>query len=80
MMVNRIGKFHKVSFERFAEDWQDTFGEAGEEALRRIYDEIKLPARATSGSAGYDFYTPVSFTLKPGESIKMPTGVRVEME
>lgn len=48
MMMNRIGKFHKVSFERFAEDWQDTFGETAKEELERIYGEIKLPARATS--------------------------------
>ena len=80
MMMNRIGKFHKVSFGRFAQDWQDTFGETAGEDLNRIYEEIKLPARATSGSAGYDFYTPAGFTLKPGESVKMPTGVRVEME
>ena len=80
MMMNRIGKFHKVSFGRFAQDWQDTFGETAGEDLNRIYEEIKLPARATSGSAGYDFYTPAGFTLKPGESVKMPTGVRAEME
>ena len=80
MMMNRIGKFHKVSFGRFAQDWQDTFGETAGEDLNRIYEEIKLPARATSGSAGYDFYTPAGFTLKPGESGKMPTGVRAEME
>ena len=40
---------------------------------------IKLPKRATRGSAGYDFFAPVSFTLAPGEMVKIPTGVRVEM-
>ena len=38
-----------------------------------------MPKRATKGSAGYDFYTPVSFQLKPGETIKIPTGIRCEM-
>lgn len=78
--MNRIGKFHKVSFEQFQGDWQDTFGNTSIEELERIYGQIRLPARATAGSAGYDFYAPVGFTLKPGESVKMPTGVRVEME
>ena len=37
-------------------------------------------ARATSGSAGYDFCTPVGFSLAPGETIKIPTGIRVKIE
>ena len=36
--------------------------------------------RATSGSAGYDFFAPVSLTIAPGETVKIPTGIRVEME
>ena len=38
-----------------------------------------LPRRATSGSAGYDFYIPFSIILRPGEAVKIPTGIRVEM-
>ena len=30
-MISRIAKFHKVSFEQFKGDWEDTFGS------RRIY-------------------------------------------
>ena len=48
--------------------------------MQKIYDNIKLPKRATAGSAGYDFYAPVSITLEPGKTIKIPTGIRVEME
>ena len=44
------------------------------------YDEIKLPRRATAGSAGYDFYSPLDFSLAPGESIKIPTGVRARID
>ena len=77
--MERIAKFEKVSRNRFVADWLDTFG--GEEALaEKIYEEIKLPKRATKGSAGYDFYTPFAFTLKPGETIKIPTGIRAKME
>ena len=78
--MKRIAKFHKVSFEQFAKDWKDTFGEVQEEEVQKIYGDIRLPQRATSGSAGYDFFSPVDFTLQPGETVKIPTGIRVEME
>ena len=77
--MKRVGRSHKVSKKRFLEDWKETFGESTEEASR-IYETIKLPRRATSGSAGYDFFSPVDFTLQPGETVKIPTGIRVEME
>jgi dUTP pyrophosphatase len=41
---------------------------------------IILPRRATFGSAGYDFYAPFGFTLEPGEDIKFPTGIRIELD
>ncbi|POP33024.1 deoxyuridine 5'-triphosphate nucleotidohydrolase [Lactonifactor longoviformis] len=79
--MKKIAKFHKVSWERFLKDWKDTFGESDrEEEIQKIYSGISLPKRATRGSAGYDFYTPVSVTVKPGETVKIPTGIRAEME
>lgn len=78
--MKRIGQFEKVSFSRFCRDWQDTFGAAGEEELKAIYQAIPLPRRATAGSAGYDFFAPVSFVIAPGETVKIPTGIRVRME
>ena len=53
---------------------------AAEEKLQEIYEEIRLPKRATAGSAGYDFYTPVPLTVRPGETVKIPTGIRVKMD
>ena len=78
--MKRIAKFHKVSAERFMADWKDTFPETAEETVADIYNKIKLPVRATAGSAGYDFFSPVDITLNPGETVKIPTGIRVEME
>ena len=78
--MKRIAKFQKVSYEQFTEGWIDTFGATNAEEIKTIYDHIKLPKRATSGSAGYDFYAPVTLTMKPGETVKVPTGIRVEME
>lgn len=79
-MAKRIAKFHKVSYEQFKEGYVDVFGNTDEAEIQKIYEEIKLPKRATKGSAGYDFYVPVSIILKPGETIKVPTGIRAEME
>lgn len=76
----KIAKFEKVSFEQFKKDYIDCFNEEDEAKIKEIYDLIKLPKRATKGSAGYDFYSPVSFTLKPCEIIKIPTGIRVKIE
>ena len=77
--MKRIAKFHKVSYEQFEGDWKDTFGPIETEEIKRIYEGIRLPARATAGSAGYDFYTPVAVTIRPGEIVKIPTGIRAEM-
>lgn len=77
--MQRIAKFEKVSFSQFEKDWRDGNPQTSEEELRQIYEEIRLPRRATSGSAGYDFFAPQSFTLNPGESTKIVTGIRVRI-
>lgn len=74
--MQKVAKFYKVSFEQFAVSWQDTFGQSAD---RGLYDALKLPVRATAGSAGYDFFSPVTFSLAPGETIKIPTGIRAEI-
>lgn len=74
--MERIAKFEKVSLYQFIGDWISTFTNRGDHIITEIYNDIKLPKRATSGSAGYDFYSPIDFTLNPGETIKIPTGIR----
>ena len=78
--MKRIARFEKVSFEQFVEGWGDTLGITDHDKIRALYDGIRLPRRATAGSAGYDFFAPADITLRPGETIKIPTGVRVWME
>lgn len=78
--MKRIAKFHKVSEERFREDFMDSIPGFTNTEIHQLYEEIKLPVRATKGSAGYDFVSPLTFNLRPGETIKIPTGIRVEME
>lgn len=94
--MNVVAKFEKISFEQFKKDMIDDFSEdkklenlvnydsaeilLSEVNLRKIYDEIKLPKRATKGSAGYDFYSPLAFKLSSGQGFKMPTGIRCKIE
>jgi len=78
--MQRIARFHKVSFEQFEEGWKDTFGDVPEKDIKDVYENLQLPRRATAGSAGYDFFSPLTFQLNPGETIKIPTGIRVEIE
>lgn len=83
--MNTVAKFEKVSFEQFKKDWLDTFYDINdssigvdkiENKIRNIYDNIKLPKRSTSGSAGYDVFSPIDFEMYHNESIKIPTGIR----
>ncbi len=67
--MKRIARFEKVSEKEYAKS-----------APAELYDKIVLPRRATSGSAGYDFFATEAFTLKASETIKIPTGIRVKIE
>ncbi len=78
--MQRIAEFEKVSLEEFSKGYKDVCPGASEEETAAVYQAISLPKRATAGSAGYDFYAPYSFCLKPGEVTKIPTGIRARME
>lgn len=85
--MNRVGEFEKVSFEQFYEAMKAEFYEGyygGEvqfkDYVRSIHDILQLPSRATSGSAGYDFKAPFSFSLRAGDAIKIPTGIRAKID
>lgn len=77
--MHTVAKFLKISKEQFIIDFKKNFNNYDKSQIENIYESIKLPKRATIGSAGYDFYTPVSFTLKPQETINIPTGIRVNI-
>ncbi len=78
--MERVAKFYKVSFQQYKEAYIDTYGEASDETIKKVYDEIKLPVRATMGSAGYDFFAPMDFSLQPSETAKIPTGIRAQIK
>ncbi len=67
--MKRIAQFEKVSLQEFSKSSEI-----------KLYADISLPKRATSGSAGYDFFAPDTFTINPKETIKIATGIRVKIE
>lgn len=68
--MEKIAKFEFVTYEEYAKALPD----------KAVYEQLKLPKRATAASAGYDFYAPYDFSLQPGETIKIPTGIRCKMQ
>ena len=78
--MRRIAQFFKVSENNFIEAVKEDFPQYSDDEIREMYDNLKLPQRATKGSAGYDFYAPFTFSLSPGETIKIPTGIRARMD
>lgn len=69
-----IAAFEKVSEEQFLNDLKELLG-----LQEDCYEQIRMPKRATKGSAGYDFYCPVDLTIKAHERIRIPTGIRCQM-
>lgn len=71
-----MNKFEKVSYNQFLTDTKVR----NNLYAKDDYDNIKLPVRATVGSAGYDFFAPYDFALEAGQSIKIPSGIRVQLD
>ena len=69
--MKRIAKFEKISFKQFLTDWQSEHPDDSEDRIQEIYDSIRLPRRATAGSAGYDFFAPAGFSLEPGQCTRI---------
>ncbi len=77
--MKSVAKFEKVSFEQFLKDWQKNIG-SNEAEIKKIYDSISLPKRATKQSAGYDFYAPIDITMNPNEVLLIPSGIRAKID
>lgn len=78
--MRRIAQFFKVSLPQFAEAMEQEFPQYTAGDIKELYEALLLPARATGGSAGYDFFAPFSFSLPPGAGIKIPTGIRARID
>ena len=74
-MTQVVGKFEKISLDQWHKDYGDDSSGWGDQLLI----DIPMPVRSSVGSAGYDIHSPFAFTLKPGEDIKVPTGLKCKM-
>jgi dUTP pyrophosphatase len=63
--------FEKISLNQFLKD--TNLGE-------KNYDEIVMPVRKTSKSAGYDISILDDVRLEPGETKLVPTGLKLKMK
>ncbi len=75
--MQKVGKFEKVSKDRFITDMKEYLYTL--EEVERAYSLVSIPKRATKFSAGYDLVTPIDIKLRPGERIRIPTGIKVKM-
>ncbi len=91
--MDKISRFEKVSPEQFKKDWINCFSACPDKEIESIYNSIRLPKRATVGSAGYDFYSPIDMTLYYSNTvdcektyglssgtITVPTGIRCNIK
>ena len=62
--------FEKVSFSEFSKTTRLSLED---------YNNYNLPKRSTKHSAGYDFEVLKDFKIKPGEILKIPTGIKANM-
>lgn len=81
MTTDNIAMFQKVSFEEYKKARINMFAAentCNDEELFEEWKNIKLPQRATIGSAGYDFSIPMEIDLSE-ESKWIPTGIRAKI-
>lgn len=72
---NIAGCFEKISEASAVKQIADIDAES----VKTMRNDLKLPARATAGSAGYDFYAPIDLELRPGMTLKVPTLIKCRM-
>jgi dUTP pyrophosphatase len=78
----KMNKFEKISERQFFIDFAEYLDDECLDVRdgKAIYNMIKPPKRATTGSAGYDIFAPYNITIPPKGTVKVPTGIRVILD
>ena len=80
-MKKKIAKFEKISEWQMFKDVDKLKGCAPNlNDIKDLHDGLKLPQRATKGSAGYDFYLPHDIIIPPKSSLVIPTFIRCKIK
>ena len=73
--------FEKVSFEQFRKDSLEYNRNLTDQEIKDAYEKVKLPKRATTGNAGYDFYLPYGVNISGRDySGSIPLGIKCLMD
>lgn len=73
--MKRIAKFEKVSLEMFQKDTGKESSDA-----KACLENLKLPKRATAGSAGYDLFAWEDIAIPAHSTVEVRSGVRAKIE
>ena len=74
--MEKVAKFEKISYEQ----WHKDFGDNDQHSFDAVLDEIEMPTRSSSNSAGYDFHAPYAIDLYPHEEHKFATGLKCKIK
>lgn len=77
--MKRIAQFQKVAPSIFIEYFSNSFPAGSPEEAEEAFRNVRIPQRATAGSAGYDFFLPFAVELPAGKSLSIPTGIRAKI-
>jgi len=78
-------KFEKVSFAEYRKEFEGYYDREIDD-IQKEWEDIKLPKRATKGSAGHDFFSPFPFRLSTEpdsfypKTITIPTGIKARLD
>ena len=77
-----MNKFERISENQFFKDFAEYLEDECLDTKDSLaaYRSLKLPKRATTGSAGYDIYAPYDIIIPPEQTVKIPTGIRVLLD
>lgn len=72
-------KFIKLNHTEAYEQLANSIGlEQRREDIFESLNGLKTPCRATEFSAGYDFFSPFTFTLNAGDTVRLPLFIKIE--
>ena len=69
----------ELAFDETHEESEEDNGHAYAVKFVKIYDQAKLPEYGSEGATGMDFFSPIMAVIMPGESLLVPTGLKIEL-
>lgn len=77
-----VAIFEKISLDEYLDDIRRIYpfhDWSLPKEIEEIYKNIRLPQRMKETTGSYYFYTPFDFTLTPGTTVLIPTGIKCKI-